>query len=294
MALVVEVEDPTIERLTLTRALDTASWQVTYHNGEKRSWTSCRDDIVKFVGGRDVYLSVDQERDGQHLFVRLKDALDALPTLIGEAEVKAIGPEAQLLYARRPVEAPKVFASWRFPDLAPHGAFTNYSIVPWLCLGRTQALILSDEATLRRDLPNERIFEHLTLIVNCHEDRVDLAKYRAGAKPGAPRPTVVAHAIHRWFSNMSASIEKNDAIQRAIWHHLQHGSVAIHCLAGIHRAAVVTACHFLFRHYSLGHKDIPADFGDIYRKLRSVRPAVSPAYLDILRRYEAHVKANAA
>ena len=65
-------------------------------------------------------------------------------------------------------------------------------------------------------------------------------------------------------------------------------------LAGIHRAACITACHFLYRHYTLGHSDVPSKVEDIYRLLQSVRPAVSPAYVDILREYEKHVKSGAA
>ena len=82
----------------------------------------------------------------------------------------------------------------------------------------------------------------------------------------------------------------NDEIQAAIWAHLQRGTVAVHCLAGIHRAACIVACHFLYRHYTLGHHQLPCQADEIYRCLRSVRPAVSPAYRDVMREYEAHLR----
>ena len=97
--------------------------------------------------------------------------------------------------------------------------------------------------------------------------------------------------MHTWYSNQGpATNAKIDDINRKMWAAVQEGSVAVHCLAGIHRAACIMACHFLYRHYCLGHTHIPADTRDIYRKMISVRPHVSPAYEDILRGYEAHVK----
>jgi len=106
---------------------------------------------------------------------------------------------------------------------------------------------------------------------------------------------VVGQLAPRFPRGDDGVVEKNDAIQRAIWRHVsENGSVAIHCLAGIHRAAMITACHFLYRHYQLGHADVPSDCGDIYAKLQSVRPAVSPAYIDTLRMYEAHCRRVAA
>ena len=42
--------------------------------------------------------------------------------------------------------------------------------------------------------------------------------------------------------------DANDAIQEAIWAQLQRGTVAVHCLAGIHRAACIVACHYLWRY----------------------------------------------
>lgn len=47
----------------------------------------------------------------------------------------------------------------------------------------TQRLILCDENTLCREMPEERIFEHLTLIVNCHETQAASRK-RPGVASG--------------------------------------------------------------------------------------------------------------
>ena len=96
------------------------------------------------------------------------------------------------------------------------------------------------------------------------------SKYAVGTKG---KLEVIAHAVHNWWrAGAAATVEHNDAIQRAIWRHLRGGgSVAVHCLAGIHRAACIVACHFLYRHYTLGHAEVPADAADIYAKLISVR-----------------------
>ena len=84
--------------------------------------------------------------------------------------------------------------------------------------------------------------------------------------------------------------KKIDAINEAMWAAIQEGTVAVHCLAGIHRAACIMACHFLYRYYVLGHADVPHDKADIYKKMMSVRPHVRPAYEDILNSYEKYLQ----
>lgn len=291
MPLVVQLDDAS---LSLPRPLDPATWRVTPRRNEEETVSFLSSSLL---ADKDAYVSVDQEEDGQHLYVRLLDAREGkVVALISEAEVK-LRTDAILLYARDPATnvtgtgaESSASSLWNHPDLAPHGAFTNYSVVPWLSLGRTQALILTDEATLCRNLPNERIFEHVTLIVNCHENKVDTDKYKIRSNF-----TVISRAVHKWVVNESSvTVEWNDDIQKAIWHHLQNGgSVAVHCLAGIHRAAAIVACQFLFRHYRLGHTHISSDPVDIYKKLVSVRPAVRPAYVDVLRSYHNYCKAHA-
>ena len=272
-------------------ALDSGSFTVVYDDGTRKKWLEGgKADFERYVpGAKDVYISVAQEEDGQHVFIRPGEVL----SLFSEREMKAAAGAKRLLYARRvradeEVVLPLTCEKWDHVDLAPRGPFTNYSVVPWLCLGRTQALILSDEHTLTTRAPNEKIFEYLSLVVNCHEDRPDTSKYLAGSGKGRPPPKVVAHAVHKWYARGDSVVQKNDAVQREIWKALQTGTVAVHCLAGIHRAACIVACHFLYRHYQLGHAHVPCDCSEIYNKLQQVRPAVSPAYLDILRNYEAH------
>mmetsp|Transcript_65884 Transcript_65884/g.122980 ORF Transcript_65884/g.122980 Transcript_65884/m.122980 type:complete len:379 (-) Transcript_65884:22-1158(-) len=167
----------------------------------------------------------------------------------------------------------------------------NYSVIPELSLGYTQRLILCDEATLTRSLPEERIFEHLVLIVNCHESSPwPRDKYKVGACRSSSPPKVIYQEVHKWHSLGAADMnQRNDEIQNAMWTALQSGTVAVHCLAGIHRAACIVACHFLWRHYLMGHQDIPSDPDIIYRCMQAVRPAVSMGYVHVLKSYQEHL-----
>ena len=296
--LVAELEHPLIAQLKLKRSarLDATAWRAT----EKATGGSISLSKLRESPGDDAtYISIHQQKDGRHDFVCLRDVLNQHNPLrvFDEAEVKGRG---RLFYARprKAQSLSQIDATpttlWDYPELAPHGTWTNYSVVPWLCLGRTAAVILSDEETLCRELPDERIFEPLRLVINCHQDRPGRA-YRAGAPWASGKsPDVVAHAVHTWYStDRERTNQKIDRINERMWATLQQGgTVAIHCLAGIHRAAMITACHFLYRHHVLGHTNIPCDEAEIYRKLISVRPHVSPAYQDILRGYKAHVLGN--
>ena len=306
--LVAELEHPLIAQLKLKRCaprLDATAWRATENCllGDRRFYISAR--LTRRPGAREspgddaTYVSIHQQKDGRHDFVCLAHVLRGQTPLrvFDEAEVKGRG---RLFYARprKAQSLSQIDATpttlWDYPELAPHGTWTNYSVVPWLCLGRTAAVILSDEETLCRELPDERIFEHLRLVINCHQDRPGRA-YRAGAPWASGKsPDVVAHAVHTWYStDRERTNQKIDRINERMWATLQEGgTVAIHCLAGIHRAAMITACHFLYRHHVLGHTNIPCDEAEIYRKLISVRPHVSPAYQDILRGYKAHVLGN--
>jgi len=160
-----------------------------------------------------------------------------------------------------------------------------------LSIGRTQRLILCNETTLTRTLPEEKIFEYLRLIVNCHESSGSAKKYQIGSCSSAQKPAIIWQAVHEWHALTGENMNRvNDAIQTAIWDALQNGTVAVHCLAGIHRAACIVACHFLWRHYALGHKDVPCDPSAIYASLQAQRPAVSPAYSHVLNNYQAHLR----
>ena len=44
--------------------------------------------------------------------------------------------------------------------------------------------------------------------------------------------------------------------------------------------------------YKVGNKNVPHKAAEIYKCLQAVRPAVSPAYTDVLENYEAFLKSN--
>ena len=302
-ALVAEMEHGTLVRIHVPSdekdMLDARTWTATTKAGRRVPLTS----VVPASGDDAVYISVSQREDGRHRFVALSEALGgAHPlALLDEDDIKegasASATPSRLVYARSPLpETPQEIAAaaatWDHPDLTPHRGWTNYSVLPWLCLGRTNAMMLSDEETLCRD-QTDPIFRHLTLIVNCHQD-APARQYKAGAPWHGAAPSVVSHAVHKWFgyspAGRDAICRKIDAINEAMWEAVQRGTVAVHCLAGIHRAACIMACHFLYRHHVLGHASVPSDTSDIYEKMISVRPNVSPAYAHILNGYQNYLK----
>lgn len=322
-------------RLILPDPLDPHTWRAVphRHNAELPLTQAFWEDMV---GGFNldmdsILISVAQEDDGRHRFVRLSDVARVVLvpgetlTFVGEAEAKDLRDKvgAALLYARAHVSAPpagrrsepgvrqgvlgalsQLAGGGRSggydgggygtgDDLCPKVSIwaSNYSVIPDLCEGRTQRLILCDEATLMRSLPEEKIFDYLSLIVNCHEAKLAPGKYQVGACSSSKPPEVICQAVHTWYSMETNTMNRvNDQIQASMWESLQSGTVAVHCLAGIHRAACIVACHYLWRHYALGHQHIPSDPGEIYRRLQAVRPAVSPAYQHVLQKYVDHLK----
>lgn len=309
-------ENVLYQKVTIFEQLDPQMWTATNLLGTEHCLSEPENAKLFFADVEsslktkidNVFVSIRQDADGRHCFVSLGSVASALKARSGElpicseAEVKAQrdGGGAVMLFAK-PVDvlevcnvAPKQSFTGDADNLCPKlSRFLNYDVIPDLSLGASQKLILCDEATLMRTLPDERIFEYLTLIVNCHENAVSPDKYQVGACTMGKHPAVICQAVHGWHSRDNSGMnKKNDEIQIAMWEHLQHGTVAVHCLAGIHRAACIVACHFLWRHYALGHKHIPADPVEIYRRLQAARPAVDPAYEHVLRSYEAHLKAT--
>eukprot|EP00746_Dinoflagellata_sp_MGD_P007729 gnl/MRDRNA2_/MRDRNA2_115363_c0_seq1.p1 gnl/MRDRNA2_/MRDRNA2_115363_c0~~gnl/MRDRNA2_/MRDRNA2_115363_c0_seq1.p1 ORF type:complete len:336 (-),score=48.29 gnl/MRDRNA2_/MRDRNA2_115363_c0_seq1:222-1229(-) len=311
------------QSLTMVDPLDPLSWKATRRFlGAQHSLSDERDASAFFedtmiaakVNLDQIYVSIMQDTAGRHSFVNLERAeailrdasdrsmqekLQAIP----ESDVKALQvqvPDILLLYARKSVQTPVSTSAEEtgggvaaIDDLCPHSSRwgTNYDVIKELSIGRTQRLILCDETTLCRRSPEEKIFEHLRLIVNCHEWGDDVGKYQVGSCSSAQKPAVIWQAVHEWHSLGGDDMNRaNDAIQEGIWDALQKGTVAVHCLAGIHRAACIVACHFLWRHYALGHEDIPCDPSVIYASLMAQRPAVSPAYTHVLNSYHAHLK----
>lgn len=311
------------QRLEVVKPLEPSSWKVVNTLGKWKNLSSpdeaaafFEDTTCSLKASLDkVFLSISQEADGQHRFVRLADAADALchggkaiVSSLAEAQVKDVEVAGGVvkLFARAErvreqqvpsdgLVIPKAALGGRdeyCPKQSPWAS--NYDVIPDLSLSLTNRLILCDEATLARHLPEERIFDHLKLIVNCHENKVQAGKYKIGSCSSSDQPAVICQAVHGWHGQQPESMNAiNDQIQASIWEHLQRGTVAVHCLAGIHRAACIVACHFLYRYYILGHTDIPHNTTEIYRRLKAARPHVEPAYAHVLRNYENHLKSIA-
>jgi len=304
------------QKLTIFDRWNPRSWTTTNLLGSERSMSDPQDADLFFADVESsmkakvdhVYVSISQDADGCHRFVSLGAVAHNLKSGRGELRVYSeedvkqmrAGAGAVMLFAKA-IDDSRPSAGMddsieEVDDLCPKRSMwgQNYDVIPELSLGLTQRLILCDEATLMKKLPDEKIFEHLTLIVNCHENAVTPDKYKVGACSSGKHPAVICQAVHGWHGRDATGMnKKNDEIQTAIWEALQTGTVAVHCLAGIHRAACIVACHFLWRHYTLGHKEVPAKPAEIYRRLQASRPAVDPAYEHVLRAYEIHLKKNA-
>jgi len=315
---------------------DVRTWRVTESSGHQASLASGdnADQFFQDMRGAHqvpsglIYVSVAQDEAGRHCFLCLGDIAKALRApeeqhlkFVPELAAKALRDSegAVLLYAR-PASPPAgegaapggaaakladgivdrhhLKPTPKENELCPKTSpWVNYDVIPELSLGVTQKLILCDEMTLTRSLPDERIFEYLTLIVNCHENvaRVAPGLYKIGACSTDRKPEVICQEVHKWYALGSADMDRaNDKIQEKIWEALQSGTVAVHCLAGIHRAACIVACHFLWRHYVLGDHSIPDDLDQIYSCLIAQRPRVSPAYLSVLTSYKQHLQKRAA
>lgn len=253
----------------------------------------------------DIFLSVTQDDAGRHSYLTLGQVERYLKSgsrdpleLIAEEHVKSAEAERPVLQwfaAETTLVIPTMVKSdgiqWVGDEYTPKVSSwaQNYSVIPELSLGATQRFILCNENTLVRELPEERIFEHLKLIVNCHEQTLKRGKYKVGSCSTGQPPKVICEAVHDWRMDM-ITMAKIDKIQESIWAALQKGSIAVHCLAGVHRAACVTACHYVWRHYVLGHKSLPVDSDEIFDKLIESRPIVEPAYLYLLQGYSSYLK----
>lgn len=79
----------------------------------------------------------------------------------------------------------------------------------------------------------------------------------------------------------------------AMWEGLQKGSVVVHCLAGVHRAACVVVSHFLWRYYKQGHTYLSPDIAAIYECLGKRRYGVAPLdYVSLVKQFEEHLKSQ--
>mmetsp|Transcript_85067 Transcript_85067/g.214396 ORF Transcript_85067/g.214396 Transcript_85067/m.214396 type:complete len:323 (+) Transcript_85067:68-1036(+) len=302
------------QELLLKDPLDPASWtalrrqQNSEHSlADPQEATLFFEDLASAYSAQPslIYVSISQDIAGRHNFIGLGAAAEALTAqsrdklaVLPESEIMVVRSmsEVVLLYAQARIMLAKMCAAQDLSqrdELCPRVSVwaSNYSVIPDLSIGVTQRLILCNENTLCRTLPEERIFEYLTLIVNCHETSTTEGKYKVGACSSDRKPKVLCQAVHQWYSlDQEDMNRRNDAIQEAMWEQLQKGVVAVHCLAGIHRAACIVACQFLWRHYALGMRDVPNSKDEIYLRLKSVRPAVDEAYGHVLSNYRAHLE----
>ena len=268
-----------------------------------------RNAHVRTLGpeaAKPAFLQVGFDSAGRHKYVALGEAADALgrPGAAGplrvwtEAELEdGPGLDAVLvLYRAVGVAAGPSRADQPDHELCPPMALgRNYSIVEELTLGRTRRMFLCDEHTLKTGVAQNGIglLNHLSMIVNCHQAYTADApgKYDVGAATSTCER--VYQPVHIWLHgpDSPAVMAAMDHLQAKIWQGAQRGAVAVHCLAGIHRAPTVLCCHWLYRHYALGQTHLTADVDQIYARMRAVRPAVTPlSYIKITRAYEAYLQ----
>jgi hypothetical protein len=168
-------------------------------------------------------------------------------------------------------------------------------VVADLSLSKLQRVVLCDEATLQRGVGAHGIglFNHLSAIVNCHED--ESAMREGKYSTGTARPEIIWQPVHKLLREAQGAevVRIMHGIQERFWDASQRGAVAVHCLAGVHRAPTVVCCQWLYRYYVKGHKHLPCDVEEIYRRMRAVRASVEPlSYIKITRLYEGWLQAQ--
>lgn len=298
------------EHLKLHAPLDPNSWTVSFGDLGEHSLFASLDLLALHFGLplENVFVQFRMDDLGRHEYVSLGEVKLRSPQsaegscgtlrVLSEDYVKELrrrlGDQSLLvLTAARPELLPDAPVLSAGPvsdeDLCPpRGIYRNYSLCEDLALGPLQRVMLSDESTLGHGVEKNgiKIFNHLKLIINCHESASadKPGKYRVGTA----RPTVIFQPIHELMCAKQATvIAVMDRIQQEVWRCLQEGSVAVHCLAGVHRAPTVVVCHYLYRYYVLGHTDVCHDVTTIYSRLRAVRPGVEPlSYIRLIDKYQ--------
>jgi len=95
---------------------------------------------------------------------------------------------------------PKGFADYDHSNSGySRSVWENFSICPEVSMGPQNAMILCDENTLCQQ-GGSQIFNNLKLIVNCHEDKCNLSKYKIGSCSSNQKPKVLVNAVHQWHS----------------------------------------------------------------------------------------------
>mmetsp|Transcript_75882 Transcript_75882/g.138761 ORF Transcript_75882/g.138761 Transcript_75882/m.138761 type:complete len:324 (+) Transcript_75882:113-1084(+) len=296
-----------VQYLLLPNPLDSSTWMVQGAEfGDLPLHAVVQ--LLPLVLGRysDAYVQFRMDERGRHEYVSLGEAVTRVKGSEGSAltvynedfvkEKKAeVGDDNVLVLTARIKQPGEDVAASPDDDLTlcpPMGLYRNYTVCDDLTLGRTQRIMLSDESTLRSGVERNKIeiFNYLTLIVNCHEN--SRANRPGKYSVGTATPELVFEPIHQLFgASPEVVIDKMNHIQERMWDCLQRGSIAVHCLAGVHRAPTVVCCHYLWRHYHLGHKDVCPDIKTIYQRLSRVRSGVEPlSYIQIIHLYEKYLK----
>jgi hypothetical protein len=167
MALVVQLERGTTLRaagglppvelrtLTLPDPLSPSTWTVQWQSGAASETASFSGVMRELQFPPRTFISVAQDNDGQHRFIRLEDVLAGMaPQLVSEAAVKQL-PDALKLYARHAggatAPAPVNTMAELPKEMAPHSFGSNYRSERLLeppCL-QPPALILAADAPQR-------------------------------------------------------------------------------------------------------------------------------------------------
>lgn len=311
--------------MRLVRGRFPHSWLVVASSGKQQSlsdWATAMrffQDIERVYRTPTslMYASVQQDEAKDHEFVSLADAAFALKH--GVTAALATFPEsvvskacstsrAVMLHTRRDAKPRDDFSSDRslsdaseklqtmeqHRSLCVHAWPSWYVTIPELSFSRTQKLIVCDENTLCFELQDEIIFEHLKLIVNCHEASPSRQKYKAGAFGSEHKPRIVSQPVHEWPNHSDEEMGcANDEIQSAIWTALQSGSVAVHGVADVRLAACIVGCHFLWRFFVFAHHELPNDVERIFLRLQSIWPSLTDEYVPILSRYKEYLHKRA-
>lgn len=300
----------TLESITLPEPLDPRTWKLHFKKDileDERSVLSHFDVLKEAFNDKTdtTYIQFRMDNLGRHEYVSLAEVEERIQsndfsgplTVILEDAVKEqkmrLGNSVVIISATASFgpRAPQTDLS--DSELCPPmGLYKNYTICDELSLGRTQHIMLSDESTLNRgiELNQIKIFNFLSLIVNCHETQRAMRpdKYSVGTA----NPEIIFEPIHQLIQRPPSQVAATyHRIETKVWEALQTGSVAVHCLAGVHRAPTVVVCQYLYRYYALGMHDVDINIQAIYKRLNAKRPGVEPlSYLSLIHHYHDFLK----
>jgi hypothetical protein len=283
-----------VSALGLVDHLYPSTWTVTFaSNPNPQPLTSCPDLLAGL--GTSVYFDIGFDAMGRRRYVSVADAI---PVLVRQPPVAIrVLNEGQL------PGVPKVYFARR-----KYGTneYNDYTVVEDLSVGPNLILLANHDVLLRKyfgfsddkdsglvsfarhtALPD--VLSNIALIVNCHQPYHSKEAYTV--RPRA----VICFPVHQMRKSNGRPMDNDpvtiyDRFNRAIWEALQSGSVVIHCLAGVHRAASVCVAHYLWRYHVLGHKHLPCNIAQIYVNLANIRRGVAPlSYIGLVQEYEQYL-----